>query len=80
MAWAEMLKRTFQFDVLDCKNCGGRLKFNATIREFKVAIEVLDSMNLPSQMPRFRPSLGRVPPGESEHYSNSEYNQLPPGW
>ena len=32
-AWADLLRRTFAFDVLDCPECGGRLRFLATIAQ-----------------------------------------------
>ncbi len=31
--WAELLKRTFQIDVEQCPNCGGRLKLRAPVIE-----------------------------------------------
>jgi len=32
-AWAELLRRTFQIDVLACPECGGRLRLLATIED-----------------------------------------------
>jgi hypothetical protein len=32
-AWADLLERTFAIDVLACPECGGRLRFLATIED-----------------------------------------------
>ena len=33
MTWAQLLKRTFAFDVLHCEHCGGRARVIAAITE-----------------------------------------------
>ena len=41
MPWAELLKRTFAFDVLHCERCGGRAKVVAAIIERTVIDQIL---------------------------------------
>jgi len=48
--WAELLRRTYDLDVLRCP-CGGRLRFIAVILAPEVARDILDSLDLPSAAP-----------------------------
>lgn len=41
MPWAELLKRTFAFDVLHCERCGGRARVVAAISQPKVVDKIL---------------------------------------
>jgi len=41
MHWADLLKRTFAFDVLHCQQCGGRARVVAAITERKVIDQIL---------------------------------------
>ena len=57
-SWAELLRRCFAVDVLACK-CGGRLELLSLIQNGAVARKILDHLDLPSELPRFRPARGR---------------------
>jgi hypothetical protein len=59
--WAELLRRTFEIDVLACRECGGRLRLLATIEDSAVARQILSHLGLPTDCPEPRPA--RSPPG-----------------
>ena len=59
--WAELLRRTFEIDVLACPECGGRLRLLATIEDSAVARRILSHLGLPTECPEPRPA--RSPPG-----------------
>jgi hypothetical protein len=58
-AWAELLRRIFEIDVLACA-CGGRLRFIATIEDPPVVERILRHLGLPTAMPG--PAPARSPP------------------
>jgi len=62
--WAELMRRTFGFDVLACTKCGGRLKLIALIDQPAVIEKILTHLGLPTEGPRPRPA--RAPPEEPE--------------
>jgi len=62
-AWAELLRRIFEIDILAC-TCGGRLRFIATIEDPPVVERILRHLGLPTAMPQ--PAPARPPPTESE--------------
>ena len=55
IAWANLLRRVYLFDVLACV-CGGRKKVIAAIREGPVARRILEHLGLPSTVPRPAPA------------------------
>jgi hypothetical protein len=58
--WAELMKRTFGFDMLACLGCGGRLRLVALIDEGPVSRRILQHLGLPADVPEPRPA--RPPP------------------
>ena len=50
-AWAALLERTFAVDVLACPDCGGRLRFVATIEDRAVIEKILRHLELPIDPP-----------------------------
>lgn len=58
--WAELLKRTFEIDVLNCPWCGGKRKLIALITDAKVVRAILDHLGLPTSAPTLAPA--RSPP------------------
>lgn len=54
----ELLKRTFDFDVLSCPNCGGRVMLLALITDSKGVARYLRAMGEPTDVPRRSPSRG----------------------
>jgi len=51
MSWAELMKRVFDLDVLQCPVCRGPMKVIAEITEPKVIKQFLAAMDLPTEMP-----------------------------
>lgn len=66
--WAELLRRTFQIDVLACPECGGRLRLLATIEDAAVARRILSHLGLPAERPEPRPA--RSPPNFPEAFDS----------
>lgn len=58
--WAELMQRSFGFDVLTCPRCGDRLDLIALIEDPKVIRRILSHLGLPSEVPAARPA--RPPP------------------
>jgi len=57
--WAELLKRVFALDVLECPHCGGRRKLIALISDGVVVRKILDHLGLPTEPPRLAPARVR---------------------
>ena len=55
-AWADLLQRTFAIDVLACPDCGGRLRFLATIEDRAVVEKILRHLDLPIDPPAPTPA------------------------
>ena len=49
--WAELMKRVFLVDVLQCEHCGGRMKILAAVRPPPATEKILDCLGLPSRAP-----------------------------
>jgi hypothetical protein len=62
LLWADLMRRTFGFDVLACPSCGGRLRLIALIDHAPVIEKILRHLGLPSEIPK--PTLARAPPRE----------------
>lgn len=60
LLWAEMMRRTFGIDVLECEHCGGRLRLLATIEAPATIAVILNHLGLPSEKPTLAPA--RAPP------------------
>ncbi len=60
--WAELMRRTFGFDVLACERCGGRLRLVALIEDAYVVRRILHHLGLPTELPEPQPA--RAPPRE----------------
>jgi len=57
LAWAELLRRVFAVDVLECPRCGGRMRLLAAIQPPEVTQAILDSLELPSRAPPTAPAV-----------------------
>ena len=62
--WAELMRRTFELDVLACPRCGGRLRLVALIEQAAVVQRILRHFGLPTEVPEPRPA--RAPPRRLE--------------
>ena len=59
-AWAELMERSFGFDVLACPRCAGRMTLVALIRDAAVVGRILRHLGLSDVVPA--PRAGRAPP------------------
>ena len=57
VAWATLLRRVFEIDVLACPRCGGRLRVLVTLEEPAVVRKILTHVGLPAA-----PVTPRAPP------------------
>jgi hypothetical protein len=62
--WAELMRRTFGIDVLDCPRCGGRLRLLALIEHARIVERIFRHLGLPTDRPELRPA--RAPPRHVE--------------
>ena len=60
--WADLMRRTFGFDVLACPRCDGCLRLIAVIDHTPVIQKILRHLGLPSEIPV--PTAARAPPPE----------------
>ena len=58
LLWAQLMERSFGFDVLACPRCGGRLRLIALIDDPAVIRRILRHLSLPTEVPAARPSRG----------------------
>ena len=58
--WAELLRKTFGFELL-CSKCKGPLRLVALIKSEEIAGRILTAMHLPTDVPELHPA--RPPPG-----------------
>lgn len=54
-AWADLMRCTFELDVLACPRCGGRMRLLATIEDPRVIRQILTHLGLPTEIPHPRP-------------------------
>jgi hypothetical protein len=62
--WAELMRRSFGFDVLACPRCGDRLELIALIENPPVIRRILDPLGLPTEVPAARPARRRSRSGD----------------
>jgi hypothetical protein len=55
--WAQLMKRVFLVDVLECERCGGRMKILAAIHPPDATRKILDCLGLPSRAPPLVPAV-----------------------
>src|SRR5438093_9582070 len=54
--WSQLMARVFALDVLECPQCGSRMRILAAIQDPVVARKILDSLGLPSRPPPVAPA------------------------
>ncbi len=64
--WAELMRRAFGYDLLNCGKCGGKMALLACIMQRAVISKILNHLGLPSESPR--PAKARASPqAELDH-------------
>ena len=56
------MRRVFQFDVLRCISCGGRMRVIAFIEDGHVSTRILEHLGLTARVPAVRPARAPPPP------------------
>ena len=56
--WAELMRRVFETDVLECPRCAGRMRLISTITQPEVIRAILECIGLPARPPPLSPSRG----------------------
>ncbi|WP_414654121.1 hypothetical protein [Hyalangium sp.] len=56
--WAELLKRTFDFDVFACMRCGGRRRVLAYVKGAAGVRAILEHLGLPTASAHLAPARG----------------------
>ncbi len=56
--WADLMRRVFEKDVLECARCKGRLALIATITQPSVIQRMLECIGLPARPPPLAPARG----------------------
>jgi len=64
-AWADLLQRVFEVDVLCCPRCGGRMRILSAITDPDVAHRILEWLELPARPPPQGSSADAVSPESS---------------
>jgi hypothetical protein len=62
LSWAELMKRVFLVDVLECPRCSGRMEVVATITQPDVIRAMLECIGLPARPPPLAPARPLVQP------------------
>jgi len=52
LRWSQLLRRTFDVDVLECPKCKGRLRIVEAVVETDAAPRILEHLGLPTESPR----------------------------
>jgi hypothetical protein len=60
-AWATLMRRVFDLDVLACPRCGGRLRLIATVQDTGAVRTILAHLGLPLSPAPLRPGPTRAP-------------------
>ncbi len=56
--WAQLLRRTFSFDVFTCVRCGGRRRVLAYVKQASGVRAILEHLGLPMAGARLAPARG----------------------
>jgi hypothetical protein len=57
-SWAQLMKRVFAIDVLQCDRCGGLMRLMAAIHSPETTRKILERLGLPSRPPPMAPAVG----------------------
>jgi hypothetical protein len=56
-SWAQLMKRVFAIDVLQCDRCGGVMRLIAAIHPPETTQKILDCLGLPNRAPPLAPAV-----------------------
>ena len=58
MSWAELMRRVFALDVLQCPQYGGAMRIMAVVHDRQSVRAILESLRLPARAPPATPAHG----------------------
>ena len=61
-SWADLMRRAFDFDLLSCPRCAGKMVLLACILERAVIRKILAHLGLPTELPKLAPARGSPHP------------------
>ena len=64
LTWQELMKRSFDVDVLKCPKCASRMRLISVIKDPAVIHKILDHLGLDSELPT--PEPARPPPEQQD--------------
>jgi len=67
-SWAELMKRVFEVDVLECSHCGGRMRILCAITPPEAIAKILDCLGLPIRPPPIYSALQDSYPNECQWF------------
>jgi hypothetical protein len=70
--WAELLRKTFKVEVLNCDNCGHLMEVIAVIQEKKAIEAILNCIGEP--ILSTKPNAPRAPPSQTDFDSNVDHS------
>lgn len=76
--WAELLKRSFAIDILQCSACNGKMRVIATIKDPLVIRKILEHLGLSFEPPKRMPP--RAPPQMEMYSSDDNLSQTIPDY
>ncbi|HEX5043670.1 MAG TPA: transposase, partial [Candidatus Polarisedimenticolaceae bacterium] len=56
-SWAELMRRVFEVDVLECPACHGRMRILAAIHPPEATVAILECLGLPTRAPPIAPAM-----------------------
>jgi len=71
LAWASLMRRVLDIDVLTCPKCAASMTIIAFITDPNVLTKILDHLNLPSAPPPLAPA--RSPLDEQDLFADEEF-------
>jgi hypothetical protein len=74
LAWADLMRRVFALDVLECPDCGGRMRILAAIHPPETAQAILSCLGLPERAPPIAPARNE----EGDTFGGSASLDAPP--
>ena len=57
---ADLMRRVFEVDVMECPECGGAMRILAAIHPHRATRSILDRLGLPSRAPPITPPVSET--------------------
>jgi hypothetical protein len=77
LAWADLMRRVFALDVLECPGCGGRMRILAAIHPPENARAILACLGLPERAPPIAAARNEEGGADLEEPGSASFDALP---